>query len=139
MKKIRSLLALVLVLAFAGSLAAAEAPAPAAPPESTAPTADETAPAPAPPAPAPEPTPEPAPPAPPAPSVKGLSWFEVSVFAPGLCDYNDAFKARLQATSKLKLRYLLRQCNFIAMVNPDATIRAKAKQIATDVKALIAG
>jgi hypothetical protein len=134
MKKIRALLALVLVLTFAGSVIAADAPAPAAPPESSAATADETTPAPAPPVPAPEP-----PPAPPAPSVKGLSWFEVSVFAPGLCDYNDAFKARLQATSKLKLRYLLRQCNFIAMVNPDATIRAKAKQIATDVKALIAG
>ncbi len=62
---------------------------------------------------------------------------EVSVFAPGLCDYNDAFKARLAATCKLKLRYLRRQCNFIAMVNPDAAIKAKAKQIAEDCKALI--
>ncbi len=144
--KIRKLLLLALTLALpVGLFAADAAPTPqdpgAANPPVASPKPEDPPPAEPPPAepapPAPPAEPPPAPPAPPAPAAKALSWVEVTTFAPGLCNYDDAFKARMKATCKLKLRYLRRQCNFIAMVNPDASIRAKAKQIAEDAKALI--
>ncbi len=74
------------------------------------------------------------PPSEPAPRVKALSWLEISIFSPGLVEYNDHFKARLQATGKTKLRVLRRQVLFVAKFNPDPAIRAKAKQIAEDIK-----
>lgn len=69
--------------------------------------------------------------------VKGLSWFEISTFSPGLKPVDDALIARMEVTWKLKLRTFRRNAQFAAMLSFDPKLKADWKKIAAECTRII--
>lgn len=68
---------------------------------------------------------------------KGLSWFEISTFSPGLHPVDDAFVKRMESTWKLKLRTFRRNAQFAALCSFNPELKAAWKKIATECTRII--
>lgn len=69
--------------------------------------------------------------------VKGLSWFEISTFSPGLKPVDAALIARMEVTWKIKLRAFRRNAQFAAMLSFDPKLKADWKKIAEECTRII--
>jgi hypothetical protein len=73
-----------------------------------------------------------------ADEVKGLSWIEAMSWGPLFRTVNEKFIARLEKTSKPKLRYMLQYSAFMAQNAMFAKMRAKWKKLADECKRILA-
>ena len=69
--------------------------------------------------------------------VRGLSWFEVYSWGPMFRKVDDHFIARLEKTSKPKLRYLMRYCAYWAQEGYVTKLKDKWKKVAGECQRIL--